>query len=548
MRQLTIAGVVTFLAAATAAACTGSVTGDRPEPPVLQVLSPERGTTRSDLTQVEVRGTVAPSPDTNAAIASVLVNGVAAQVGAGGDFRVTIPLSSGTNLIKTIATATDGGVADDTRGLLTGSLRPLDLVIENAMAAGLSTAAFDKLGDTAATLVAQADLGSFVAPYNPVIAKGLTNGEEDCLYGKASVLPGLDMANAFISLAPNDAGLTLDAELVGLVVPMHARYAAACLDGDTDITVRAQRARIRGNLAITIVGGRFDVKLVNPTVTLTGFDLEASGVPGAVIDLLDLDDEVAKTLAWAIERFMAPMVNEALAGISVADPSVDLLGHTMVIDMAPAGVAFDSAGAEVVLDAAMTVTGGTASFVYTENQLPPGRGDAGFALAVADDVLNQALTGFWSAGAMSMTVDKELGMYDSIRLDPLLPPVVSAAADGSLRLVMADLLVELSSGGVVTTKVAANVEMTLKIEPAANSYAARISVELPTLSADIIENTLGIADADMEQLFPGMIESTIGTFAPILNAVPLPSLYGISVSDLRLGSGQGYVTISGSLN
>jgi hypothetical protein len=548
MRQLTITGVVTFLAAATAAACTGGVTGDRPEPPLLQVLTPERGTTRPDLTQIEVRGTVAPSPDSAAAIATVLVNGVVAQVSDTGDFRATIPLGAGTNLIKTVATDTSGGVASDTRGFLTGSLRPLDLVVDNAMAAGLSAAAFDKLGDTAATLVAQADLGSFVAPFNPVIAKGLTDGEEDCLYGKASVLPGLDLANAFISLAPNNAGLTLDAELVGLVIPLHARYAAACLDGDTDITVRAQRARIRGNLAITIVGGRFDVKLVNPTVTLTGFDLDASGVPGAVIDLLNLDDEVAKTLAWAVERFMAPMVNQALAGVSVADPSVDLLGHTMIIDLAPAGVAFDSAGAEVVLDAAMTVTDGTTSFVYTENQLPPQRGDAGFALAVADDVLNQALAGFWSAGAMGMTVEKELGMYDAIRLDPLLPPVVSATPDGALRLVMADLMVELSAGGVVSTKLAMTVEMTLKIEPAANSYAARISVELPTLSADIIENTLGIPDSELEKLFPGMIESTIGTFAPILNAVPLPSLYGISVSDLHLGSGQGYVTVSGSLN
>lgn len=547
MRQLTLTGVVTFLATATAA-CTGGATGDRPEPPLLQVLSPERGTMRPDLTQIEVRGTVAPSPDSQAAIATVEVNGVLAQVSAAGDFRATVTLGSGTNLIKTIATDTSGGVASDTRGVLTGQLRPLDLVVDNAMQAGLSAAAFDRLGDTAATLVAQSDLGAFVAPYNPVIAKGLSNGAEDCLYGKVSVLPGLDTANAFLSLSPHDGGLTLDAELVGLVIPMHARYAAACLDGDTDITVRAQRARIRGDLAITIVDGRFEVTLVNPTVTLTGFDLDADGVPGAVLDLLNLDDEVARTLAWAVERFMAPLVNKALAGVEVGDPTLELLGHTLAIDVAPAGVAFDSAGAEVVLDAALTVAGAPGSFVYTDNQVPPGRGDAGVALAVADDTLNQALAGFWSAGVMGMTVEKELAMYDAIRLEPLLPPVVSAAADGSLRLVMADLMVELSSGGVVATTLAMNLEMTLKIEPAANNYAAHISVELPTLQADIIENTLGIPDSELEKLFPGAIESTIGTFAPILNAVPLPSIYGVSITDLRVGGTQGYVTVSADLD
>lgn len=547
MRQLMISGLG-LVCALGAVACTGTVTGDRPEPPVLQVLSPERGTMRPDLTQIEVRGTVAPSPNTGAAIAKVEVNGVPASVGAAGDWRVTIPLGSGTNLVHTVAVDVDGAAADDTRGVLTGDFRPLDMVVENAMQAGLSAVAFDKLGDTAATMVAQADLGAFVAPYNPVIRKGLTNGEEDCLYGKVSVLPGLDIANAFLSLQPNDAGLVLDAELVGLVIPLHARYAAACLDGDTDITVRAQRARIRGNLAITVVNGRFDVRLVSPTVTLTGFQVDASGVPGAVLDLLDLDAEIAKTLAWAVERFMAPMVNKALAGVEVDDPSLELMGHTLLVDVTPADVAFDAAGAEVVLDAAMTVLDGTSAFVYTENQIPPGRGDAGFALAIADDTFNQALAGFWSAGAMSMAMEKELAMFDSVVIDAKLPPVVSAAEDGSLRLVMADLMVDFLTNGEVTARAAMSVEMKLKIEPAANRYAAHVTVDLPVLRADMIENVLGIPDTEMEKMFPGAVESTLNTFAPILNAVPLPDIYGISVSDLRLGGNGGYVTLSGDVN
>lgn len=544
MRQLTILGVTTIVALTSA--CTAEH-GDRPDPPLLQVLSPERGTMRPDLQQIEVRGTVAPGLD-GTAVAGVQVNGVAAQVALDGSFVATVPLDPGTNLLRTVATDAAGTATSDTRGVLTGDFRPLDLVVENAVAVGLSAAAFDKLGDTAATLVAQADLGAFVAPYNPVIAKGLSNGQEDCLYGKVSVRPNLDMANAFLALAPTDTGLALDAELVGLVIPLHARYAAACLDGDTDITVRAQRARIRGELAVTVVGGRFDVKLINPTVTLTGFDLEASGVPGAVLDLLDLDQEVANTLAWAVERFMAPMVDQALAGIAVGQPTIDVLGHAIAIDVAPAGVAFDRAGAEVVLDGALTVQGADTSFVYTEDQLPPGRGDAGFALAVADDTLNQVLAGFWATGGMAMAIEKDLAMFDSVRLDPKLPPVVSVDADGAMRLVMADLMVDFVSAGQVTTRAAMTVEMKLKVEPAANTYAAHISVELPTLRADIVENQLGIPDAELAKLFPGAVESTIGTFAPILNAVPLPAVYGISVSDLRLGGAGGYVTVQGALN
>lgn len=545
MRQLTILGLVTTTVIA---ACSQTEIEDRPEPPALQVLSPERGTMTPGLATVEVRGTVTPSVDSGTEIARVEVNGMAARLDALGNWSANITLQPGANIIHTVATDRDGLSADDTRGLVTGDLRPLDTVVENAIAAGLSAQAFDKLGDTAASLVASSDLGAFVAPYNPVIAKGLTNGQEDCLYGKVSVKPGLDVANAFLALVPNDDGLALDAELVGVNIPLHARYAAACLDGDTDISITAQRVRIRGSLAITVANGRFDVQLVNPTVTFTGFMVHASGVPGAVLDLLDLDQEIANTLSWAVERFMAPLVNQALSGVSVGPQNVSLLGQTLRVAVSPAGVAFDSAGAEVVLDGALTVQGATAKFVYTDNQDPPGRGQAGIALAVADDTINQLMTGFWSRGGLNMMMEKDLGMFDGVRLDAMLPPVVSADADGSMKLVMPDLMMEMRKDGLMLARAALTVEMKLKVEPATSTYAAKITIELPTLKADIIENLQGIPDEQLEALMPAALESELSTFAPLLGAVPLPTVQGVIVTDLHMGGTGGYITIAADIN
>ncbi|MBZ0236742.1 MAG: hypothetical protein K8M05_30720 [Deltaproteobacteria bacterium] len=544
MRQLILFGLVTSTALL---GCTQTEIEDRPEPPLLQVLSPERGTMTPGLATVEVRGTVMPAPDSDATITRVEVNGMAARLDELGNWSANITLEPGANVIRTVATDSAGAVADDTRGLVTGDLRPVDTTIENAIAAGLSAAAFDKLGDTAASLVSQSDLGAFVAPYNPVIAKGLDNGEEDCLYGKVSVKPGLDVANAFLALVPNDSGLALDAELVGVNIPLHARYAAACLDGDTDITITAQRARIRGNLAITVVNGRFDVRLVNPTVTFTGFMLDAGGVPGAVLDLLDLDQEIADTLAWAVERFMAPLVNRALSGVEVGPQNLSLLGQQLRVAVAPAGVAFDAAGAEVVLDGSLVVQGTSAKFVYTENQTPPGRGGAGVALAVADDTINQLLAGFWGAGGLNMQMEKDLGMFDSLRLDALLPPVVSTDADGAMKLVMTDLMLELRKNGQMLARTAVTMEMKLKVEPAASTYAAKIAIELPTLRADILENVQGIPDEQLEALLPHAVESQIATFAPLLGAVPLPTVQGVIVTDLHMGGTGGYVTIAADI-
>jgi hypothetical protein len=545
MRKLTFLGFVTTAAIT---GCTQTETPDRPEPPSLQVLSPERGTMTPGLATVEVRGTVTPSPDSGAKITRVDVNGMAARVDQLGNWSANITLQSGANIIKTVATDAEGGTADDVRGLVTGDLRPLDMTIENAIAAGLSAAAFDKLGDTAASLVASSDLGAFVAPYNPVIAKGLDNGEEDCLYGKVSVRPGLDINNAYLALVPNSNGLAIDAELVGVNIPLHARYAAACLDGDTDIAITAQRARIRGNLAITVVNGRFDVKLENPTVTFTGFMVHASGVPGTVLDLLDLDQEIANTLGWAVERFMAPLVNQALTGVQVGPQNLNILGQQLRVAVAPAGVAFDAAGAEVVLDGSLTVQGASTKFVYTENQDPPGRGSAGVALAVSDDSINQLMAGFWGSGGFDMQLEKDLGMFDSLRLDALLPPVVSTDADGAMKLVMADLLLELRKDGVMLARTALTVEMKLKVEPAASNYAARITIETPVLKADILENVQGIPDSELEALLPGAIAAEINTFAPLLGAVPLPTVQGVIVTDLHMGGSNGYVTISADVN
>ncbi|HUQ05281.1 MAG TPA: hypothetical protein VM261_22410 [Kofleriaceae bacterium] len=545
MRKLTFLGLVTTAAIT---GCTQTETPDRPEPPALQVLSPERGTMTAGLATVEVRGTVTPSVDSGATITRVDVNGMAARLDGLGNWSANITLQPGANIIRTTATDADGGTADDVRGFITGDLRPLDTTIENAVAAGLSAAAFDKLGDTAASLVASSDLGAFVAPYNPVIAKGLDNGEEDCLYGKVSVKPGLDINNAYLALVPNNSGLAIDAELVGVNIPLHARYAAACLDGDTDISITATRARIRGNLAITVVGGRFDVKLVNPTVTFTGFMVHASGVPGTVLDLLDLDQEIAKTLGWAVERFMAPLVNQTLAGVSVGPQNVNLLGQQLRVAVAPAGVAFDAAGAEVVLDGSLTMQGANTKFVYTENQDPPGRGNAGVALAVADDTINQLMAGFWARGGLNMQIEKDLGMFDAIRLDALLPPVVSTDADGSMKLVMADLMLELRKDGQMLARTALTVEMKLKVEPAASNYAAKITIETPVLKADIIENIQGIPDSQIEALLPAALQSELNTFAPLLGAVPLPAVQGIIVTDLHRGGTGGYVTISADVN
>jgi Glucodextranase, domain B len=500
------------------------------------------------LSTVDVIGTVGDSA-TGAAATSVTVNGVAAVVSSDGSFRATVAVHAGANLIETKATSADGGQADDVRGVLTGTFRPAGTMVDNAIAAQLSAAAFTTLGNTAAQLAATTDLGAFVMPLNPVVAKGLSNGQEDCLYGKVSVRPGLDVQTADVAIVPGDAGLALDVTLHGLYIPLHARYAAACIDADTDITIRATTARIRGTVAVTASGGRFAVTLVSPTVTFTGFDLSASGVPGAVLSLLDLNHEIGKVLATSMEKFIGPMVEQTIAGVHIGPQTVSVLNQAVTVEVAAAGVGFDSAGAEMVLDSKITVGAGSHGFLFSDDQAPPMRGSAGFQLAVADDTINQLLTGFWDAHGLDLTMPQALGNYDAVHLQAMMPPTVSAGADGAMRIVMPDLIVHMTNQGDEITTVAMSLEMALKVAPKAGApNFATITIETPTLHADVLSDLTGIPTAGLEALTPLLIRNTMETFAPLLAAVPLPPVAGgIRVSSLRLGTDTSYLVVNGNL-
>ncbi|MEZ4400292.1 MAG: hypothetical protein R3B06_09760 [Kofleriaceae bacterium] len=532
---------------ATAAGCTADLNG-RAEPPALTVTSPARGTIREGMSTVTVTGTVAPG-SSGAAVTGVTVNGVVADLALDGSWSATVPVFPGSNMIETHATGADGGQADDVRGVLTGTFRPAAASVENAIAAQLSAQTFTVLGDTAGRLVASTDLGAFVAPYNPVIAKGLTNGHEDCLYGKVSVLPGLDVATADIGLVPGDAGLALDVTLHQLDIPLHARYAAACIDADTDIRILASAAHIQGLVTVTVADGRYQVKLESPTVTFTGFDVRASGLPGAVISLLNLEDEIGRVMANSIEKFIGPMVEQTVAGIVIGPQSVDVLGQTVTAEVAAAGIAFDSAGAEMVLDSSIAVAGGDAGFVFTDDQAPPQRGAAGVQLALADDTVNQLLTGFWSAGGLDLTLAQQVGSYDAISIEALLPPTVSPGADGALRIVMPDMILHLRQGEQELTTMALAATMELKVAPRPGyPNIASLTVAPPVLHADFISDVTGLPAAGLETLMPMMVEQMMGDFTSLLAAVPLPALPGgLRASSLNLGTAGSYVVFNAAL-
>lgn len=545
MRHLLTAGISVL---SLTAACS-SEHGTPKDPPLLTVTSPARSTLQNGAGMVEVRGTVTPSDLTLSPVTSVSVNGVEASVEADGSFTAQVTVAGGATFLHTVAKDQDGGEATDTRAIHAGNLVDLDSSIQDAMTMAISDDAFAVMARTATSLINTTDLGPLVAAGNPMLNTGAEGGE-DCLFAKANVLD-VNMSNARIALTPYDGGLTIEAELMALDVPVHAWYAAACIDGDSDLSIRADRVVVRGRLAIGAGAGKFDVTIEDADVDLDNFRIAGGGLPGAVANLFTWDSVMAKVAEWGVEKFMDPMINTALAGM-VEEKTVAVLGHSLDFQISPSAVEFESSAGKIKLDTRFFIQGSDSApgFIYTDNGAPTMAANDGFELAMADDMANQLLAGFTAVGGLNQTLALPPGQFTSATIQATLPPMISAnTADGSMKLLIGDMRVTLAGDGVDQAQLAINAEVSLKI--GGSESGARIALGEPVLHIDVVTdqvaNVSGFNPEDLSAAIKMVADHTMDQILPLLGYIPLPMVAGVELTNLELGGRNGYITMSGAL-
>ncbi|MEO8704279.1 MAG: hypothetical protein ABI867_29770 [Kofleriaceae bacterium] len=522
-----------------------------PNAPRVHILSPERGTFAGDVATVEVKGTA--TDDT--LVTSVEVNGVTASVQADGSFTATVPVVAGTNLLHAIAKDTQGNVGKESRAVVAGPTQILDRTIPKAITATMSAQTFDAIGRGASTFVEDSDLTAMVTPMNPIVDMGTTNGQPDCLYGQAHAT-FVDVGNADIKLIPQTGGLMLDATLDNVRVDMHLQWAVSCLDGSRNVTATAQRIRVRGLLgAGTDATGNIRFALTNPNAELVGFNVELGGVPQTIIDLLDLDTRLGPVIAFATEKFVAPKLDQALAGLS-STKTIDLFGKPVDITVFPKTIDFDVTGMLIELDSELRAQGDSGKFVYVSNTQPVMDMTHGFQLAIADDAANQMLTSFWSAKGLELGIDLgggsygEVGtLYDRVELSAMVPPFIDASGDG-LRLTIGDLMATFKHDEAIATRVAVNAELTLKVTADPTTGALRLDVGTPTVYVDILDDADGantLSTADFEAISSFALSRVVAVGSGAVGAIPLPTAGGVAVRNVAVSEQTGYLVVDGEI-
>jgi hypothetical protein len=526
-----------------------------PSSPKVHFVTPSRGSILNEVEQVNVTGT-AVDPDGD--LKSVTVNGINAPVDAAGNFSVKIPLKPGVTLLRAIATDDAGNVGKQTQGVMAGKMVGVDTSVSDGILTRVSEETFTAMGRGAAKFIADSDLGALVAPMNPVVNYGAPEGP-DCLFAQARI-GALDVTGATIALVPKQGALDVTIVLNGLNVPMTTDYAVACVNGHGNISATADKVSIAATITLGVNKGDFDIKLTNPDVTFTNLRINTGGLAGKVISMLQIDRAIGPILGFAAERFVAPALNKSLAGLNNTK-QVDVLGKKLDISIKPAAIDVDVDGAMIRLDTKFRMQGDAAGkgFVYMANR-DPNMSSAGFAMAIADDSLNQLFGSVWGAGALNQKIDLTTGNYGTagnlfshIEINASLPPTVDANGDGSLKVVIGDLMAKFTDKESATVTAAAiNGEIKLKVETTATGEL-RLAVDTPDIVVDVldsvegVEGTNALSNDQFEALLSFGLSRGTAIAAGSLGTIALPSFGGIALKDVKVASTGGFAMVSGKL-
>lgn len=519
-----------------------------PEAPVVRITAPARGASLGDVGSVLVTGAVID----DSPIRELTVAGVAAELGADGTFSAVVPLDrQGTTHLTVIATDRDGNLGRETRAVEAGPRAPLAQRIPDALTAAISDTALAAIGNTVAAALVTTDLGAWIAPHNPVISKGAPQGQ-DCLYGEVSI-GALAVAGAELQLVPTAFGLELSAELTGVRVPMQLEYAALCVEGASGALATARKVTVGGRLSLAVRDGRFELRLVAPQVRFTELALSLDGLPGEVVNLLDLGSSLGPVLAWAVERLAAPILEGALTGFD-GTTSALVLGKTVDLALVPTLLASSPVDLTARVDSSLRTRGEPvgASFVHVPGAPPPLAPGRGLQVAVAASALNQLLASFWAAGGLRLSFELATGdyaglgkLYDRVVVEARLPPSVRAEA-GGVRLLLADIMLSFYAGEQVVTELAINGSFGLAIERGGDG-ALRLVAAAPRAFVDLVQDGVAganpLARSQLETLSAFALERLSHVASGLVGALPLPSGPGPQLVDAQLTGRAGYLVL-----
>jgi hypothetical protein len=545
MRNLATSSSVLVLLATLAACESGP--GQPKDPPVLAITSPARSQIQGGAGKLTVTGSAQPNAG-GVAVTKVMVNNVEATLQPDGSFSAVIDVPQGATLIETVATDANGVSATDTRAVAAGRLHAVGTNLDRAVAAAISAKGFAKLSAAAGPLIKGLDIMAMLKPLQPMLSLG------NSLANLKFSVDSLRFSDVKVSLVPVKGGLSFSAEIDKLDVSAHIDFAGTLVpDGTTTGRLTADKITVAGTLNIAPNGmSGFKTTLSNPDVHIVNPNLSVSGLPGLILDLLDVNKLISAIAPKVAELAMGPVVNLALGALA-GPQRLDVLGKKLDLQVAPSLVDFTPDGGVVEMNMKALLEGSESSpgFLFTDNAAPVMDRVYGLQIGLADDLANELLAELHAVGALNLSMPQNAGVFDTAQIQLTMPPMISAdASDGEMRIVLGDMFATFTSHGKPVGKAAINAKIDLKIAPVAGGSSVALQLGKPDIHAntlDDVPNTTGLADRDLAAATTAVLGAQIDAITKLLVAIPIPSIAGLQFHDLAITGDDGYVMVSGTL-
>ncbi len=569
---------------------TGTATGTgsptiQSNGPTITVTSPTRASfTTTAATTVE--GTVTDP----AGVAMVTLNGNPIAVGAGGKFSAPLTLVPGVNIISVEATNNQNTQNKETLSVLYGSqFQPVGTPVTDAMDIRLNKGSFDTVSTIAASLMTPAQLQAQVLAMNPVVS-----GSVPLIgIGYTVDVNTISFNQPQIVLAPQPGDLQ-----VTVVIPnLSLNLTAKCSFISESFTISADSATLTASIAVNIAGGKITTSVVNDSVSFQNFNFQIQGFFGFLSGLASglVQNMLTSQITNMVKTVLPTQINNMLAGAMAKPLQMNVMGVTTDISVVPLSIAFDGAGATLVVnsDISMTPVAGftppqAPGSLVTNGGMPNNVGPTpGFQASFNEDFLNRAAFAVWQSGLADITIDNtsasffqlpsfiplDMGLLQlflpelvgkapatdtiAIKISPQLPPVFLVhAAPGIIDTQLGDfeiqiwdttpatptlvLALSLQANVGATPAMAANGNLVLQVAPNPTIDASLAASPLaPTVNTIGIDNLVGF-------IGPALIQ--IGS--QLWSGYPLPVYQGVSVANLTFnqdGAQGTFLTISGDL-
>ncbi len=519
--------------------------GELPPPPALRVTSPERGLIQSDAGMVVVTGTALPGTS-GSPITQVTINNTPATLADDGSFSAVVAVPEGATLLETVAISQEGGKAIDARAAHVGELRPVGSRIDGAIRATLSTEAFARISAAASETLKSLDLSTLLVPSSL--------GDE--LANLKLTISKLTIGDVRVALTPVDGGLQLEVEVSAVTMGARAAYGGALVpDGSTTVTVTADKITIGGTLVVTPGGmGGFKTTVMAPKVATTALKLQASGLVGTILDLLNthLASTMQGVITSSAQLAIEPLVNTAL-GALVGPRTINVLGKTVELQASASAIQFSSLGAMASLNIATKIGGSESSkgYIFTGNGTPRLEMGHGVQVAISDDLLNDMLSQVHALGLLDLHLAENFGLFDTVDIKATLPPMISAnTSDGSVRLVLGDMIATVSNKGSTIVRAAINAQVEVAIGRGTTADEIAIEMGMVHVYANLLddpENPSMIGPDDLASATGAGVGIQLDSLQDFLVTVPMPAVAGVSLDNLTMRGDSGYVVAGGQI-